>query len=77
MFCVFVVSSTETMFEAAISKFVKTVGHESLLPVPNLDLADRCRPFQVVVKKNRRCVKIKKMRDSNKRERENFIFLSG
>ena len=48
-------TSTESMFEAAISKFVKTVGHESLLPVPNLDQADRCRPLQVVVKKNRRC----------------------
>lgn len=42
------------MFEATVSKFVKEVGKESLIPVPSLDEANRCRPFQVVVKKNRR-----------------------
>ena len=35
------------MFEAAVSKFVKTVGKESLIPVPNLDEANKCQPFQV------------------------------
>jgi len=42
------------MFEAAVSKFVKSVGHESLIGVPNLDEANQCRPFSVIVKKNRR-----------------------
>ncbi len=44
------------MFEAAVAKFVKTVGKESLVAVPSLDEANNCRPFQVVVKKNRRLV---------------------
>ncbi len=42
------------MFEAAVCKFVKTVGRESLVAVPNMDEANRCRPFSVVVKRNRR-----------------------
>ena len=39
--------SLSNMFEAAVSKFVKTCGKESLVSVPSLDEADRCRPFQV------------------------------
>ncbi len=37
-----------------MSKFVKSVGKESLIAVPNLDEAERCQPFQVVIKKNRK-----------------------
>ena len=42
------------VFQAAVSKFVKNVGEESLLPVPDLNTANNCRPFHIVVKKNRR-----------------------
>ena len=37
-----------------MTKFVKSVGEGSLVPVPDLDEADRCVPFAVCVKKNRR-----------------------
>ncbi|CAH1239331.1 DFNB59 [Branchiostoma lanceolatum] len=40
------------MFEAAVSGFVKAVGKDSLLPVPDLNSADKCRPLHVAVKKN-------------------------
>ncbi|XP_013387688.1 pejvakin-like [Lingula anatina] len=42
------------MFEAAVTKFVKSVGQGSLLPVPSLDEAEKCRPLAVVIKKKRR-----------------------
>lgn len=42
------------MFEAAVHKFVKSVGEESLLPVPSLDEADRCHPLSVVIRCPRR-----------------------
>ena len=37
-----------------MTKFVKSVGEGSLVPVPDLDEADRCVPFAVCVKKNQR-----------------------
>ena len=42
------------MFEAAAIKFCKSVGEGTLLPAPSIDLAARCQPLQVVVKKNRK-----------------------
>lgn len=42
------------MFEAAVTKFTKSVGEGTLRPVPSLDASDLCKPFNVVVKKNRR-----------------------
>lgn len=42
------------MFEAAVSRFVKSVGKQSLVAVPDLDEANQCRPLQVVIKKRRR-----------------------
>ena len=42
------------MFQAAVGKFVKTVGNETLLPVPDIYSADHCRPLNVVIKKSRR-----------------------
>eukprot|EP00058_Branchiostoma_floridae_P001881 XP_002587369.1 hypothetical protein BRAFLDRAFT_96254 [Branchiostoma floridae] len=42
----------EEMFEAAVSGFVKAVGKDSLLPVPDLNSANKCRPLHVAVKKN-------------------------
>ncbi|XP_074657618.1 pejvakin-like isoform X2 [Tubulanus polymorphus] len=42
------------MFEAAVHKFVKEAGPEVLHQVPSLDEANRCRPLQIVEKKNRR-----------------------
>ena len=44
------------MFEAAVSKFVKSVGEESLIAVPSLDQAEQCRPLHVIIKKNRRWI---------------------
>ena len=41
------------MFEAAVGRFVKAVGRESLHPVPSLDQANQCRPMQVVVKRSK------------------------
>ena len=35
------------MFEAAVGRFAKTVSKESLIPVPSLDEAERCRLFHV------------------------------
>nr|WAH71160.1 GSDMES3 [Branchiostoma belcheri] len=40
------------MFEAAVSGFVKAVGKDSLLPVPDLNSANKCRPLHIAVKKN-------------------------
>ena len=37
-----------------MTKFVKSVGDGSLVAVPDLDESDRCVPFAVTVKKNRR-----------------------
>ena len=37
-----------------MTKFVKSVGDGSLVAVPDLDESDRCAPFAVTVKKNRR-----------------------
>ena len=41
------------MFEAAVSRFVKAVGKDSLKSVPNLDEAAKCVPLQVriIIKK--------------------------
>lgn len=42
------------MFEASASNFVKCVGDKSLIPVPDLNLSDRCQVFQIVSKKRKR-----------------------
>ena len=41
------------MFDAAVGRFVKAVGRESLHPVPSLDQAAQCKPLQVVVKRSK------------------------
>ena len=43
-----------SMFEAAVTKFAKTVGDDVLLPVPSLTDGDKCNVLNLVVKKNRR-----------------------
>ncbi|CAH1790265.1 unnamed protein product [Owenia fusiformis] len=42
------------MFEAAVYRFVKAVGEESLHQVPDLDKSNLCKPLAIVVKKNKR-----------------------
>nr|XP_006824139.1 PREDICTED: pejvakin-like [Saccoglossus kowalevskii] len=42
------------MFKSLTDKLSKSLGEDTLLPVPSLDQADNCRPLSIVVKKNRR-----------------------
>lgn len=42
------------MFEAAVTKFTKTIGDHVVIQPPTLDQSENCNPLQIVVKKNRK-----------------------